>query len=177
MSGFTFVSSLNWQFLWRMVRATRQHHALEHATLQILAGQTGDLAVLGGFSDPGGFVLFGDLAPSQVETAAARAVEALQEGQAQLAIHPRCGTNLLTQAVLSLCLAWTVWGAGRRVSLVAVVLALLGFMAINLFGQALGERLQAYTTLADVRDRQVGEIYGIEVLGRRGVRVCVADTP
>ncbi len=177
MSGFASVSALNWQALGRAVRATRQHHALEHATLQILSGQTEDLALVGGFSDPSGFVLLGDLTPSQVEPAVTRALEILQQGQVQWAIHPHCGTNLLTQAVLSLCLAWTLLGSRRTLSLTTLSLALLGFMAIGLYGRALGERLQAYTTLADVRGRQPGAIYGIEILGRRGVRVCMEEAP
>ncbi len=177
MSDFVSVVSQTWQSLHHAVRVTRQHHALEHATLRILARQVADLDLVGGFSDPGGFVLFGNLTQSQVEVAVARAVEALREGQTELAIHPNCGTNLLTQAVLSLCLAYTVLNFRRRLSLTAIVVALVGFVAISLFSKALGERLQEFTTLADVRDRQVGEIYGIEVLGRQGLRVCIADAP
>ncbi len=177
MSDPVAVARRTWCSVRHVVRVTRQHHALEHATLQILAEQVTTQELMGGYSDPGGFVLLGKLTSHQVEQAVHQALAALREGRSQLAIHPACGTNHLTQAVLSLILACTTLNFRRGFSLSALGVALGGFMAISLFSRALGNRLQVYTTLADVHDRQVSAIYGIEVLRCRGVRVCVTDAP
>ena len=42
------------------IRRTRQHHAIEHATLHVLAARFPHRR-MAGYSDPGGFTIFGDL--------------------------------------------------------------------------------------------------------------------
>lgn len=155
------------------MRATRQHHAIEHATLHVLAERAA-VGVTAGISDPAGFTLLGDVSLEQAEQAVATALEALQQGQAHLAIHPNCGTNLLTQAFLSLVAARLLLTPRRTRSLNTQALALAGFLGVSVMGHALGARMQLFTTLADVRDRRIAHIYPVSILGRRGLRVQIA---
>ena len=85
---------------------TRRNHALEHATLHMLAHtHTGSMA---GHSNPTGFFLLGDFSTPEVWVAATDALERLRGGESGLAIHAGCGTNMATTALLSGTLAWSV---------------------------------------------------------------------
>ena len=154
----------------RQIRATRQHHAIEHATLHVLARQSAP-AFAAGISDPDGFTLLGDIDRAQAERAVHTALTALQEGQSHLAIHPHCGTNLLTQALLCLSVTRMAWRARGLGPVPTAMLAVTGFMGVIETGKALGAKAQTYTTLSDVEDRQVREIFPVSVLGRRCLRV------
>lgn len=163
------------QTLQKWVRATRQHHALEHATLQLLAARDAFTAG-GGVSDPGGFTLMGDMNVADTETAVADALAALRDGNSHLAIHPQCGSNLLTQAGLCLCVALQFFGPRRKRTFPLLVTALCGFLAAILGGRILGPYLQLYTTLSDVADREVKDVFPISVLGRRCMRVVIGSS-
>lgn len=78
----------------------RQNHAVEHATVTLLSQRVPGLSMMGR-SDLQGFTLFGEVDTQAVEDAAAEAVSRLQAGEAGLAVHPNCGTNLVTAGVLS----------------------------------------------------------------------------
>ncbi len=170
------VLSQEWQTLRQWVRATRQNHALEHATLHLLA-QRGALSEGGGVSDPGGFTLMGDMSLSATETAATAALSALQAGESELAIHPQCGSNLLTQALLCLCVALLFLEPRRKRTFPGLVVALCGFLAAILGGRVLGPHVQRYTTLSDLSDRAVQDVFPISVLGLRGLRVVTKARP
>lgn len=78
----------------------RRNHALEHATLHVLAREMPKLSLVGR-SDWRGFTLYGDVKSELVEKAVQEAWERLGAGQAELSIHPRCGTNLAVTGVLA----------------------------------------------------------------------------
>ena len=66
---------------------TRRNHALEHATLHMLAHtHTGTMA---GHSNPTGFFLLGNFSTQDVWAAATEALERLRGGESGLAIHDR----------------------------------------------------------------------------------------
>lgn len=73
-------------------RRIRQNHALEHATITILSGMVADLRV-GARSSSNGFIIFGDVDLGLLRRALDEALRRLQAGEAELAIHPNCGTN------------------------------------------------------------------------------------
>ncbi|HEY9647636.1 MAG TPA: DUF6391 domain-containing protein [Chroococcidiopsis sp.] len=97
----------------------RQVHALEHATVWMLmeaaqagrlighAGNTaeGDRLQLGGMSTEDGFYLYGAVGLADVQRAAGQALRRLQNGEWDLAIHPRCGTNLSVGMAIAVGLA------------------------------------------------------------------------
>lgn len=154
------------------VRSTRQNHAWEHATLHVLGGR-GQVRRVSGLSDPSGFTLFGEMAVEDVTRAAADAQTAIDEGQRRLAIHPDCGTNLAVQALLSVLVMQLLGRPGRGFSAARFTVGLLSMTALSMAAKVLGPRLQTVTTLADLRDREVTEIYALRVFGKPAVRVSV----
>ncbi|MCA1992879.1 MAG: DUF6391 domain-containing protein [Coleofasciculus sp. S288] len=96
----------------------RQVHALEHATVWVLSernsfGGAGysattshlDNNTLGGLSTDQGFYLYGQINLSDLRRAAPIALQRLTLGEWDLAVHPRCGTNLSVSMVLTAGLA------------------------------------------------------------------------
>lgn len=151
--------------------ATRRNHALEHATLKMLARKYDDKN-LAGHSNPTGFFLFGDLAMDDIRSAITEAMTRLRAGEKELAIHPGCGTNLATSLVLPATFAFLPMQRARsniwRFLLIpfALGLAVFGY----LLSKPLGPWLQRnITTEADLGDLQVLEI----VPGRKGVHRVV----
>ncbi len=139
-----------------LVRRTRQHHAIEHATIHLLAARFPQRQ-FSGFSDPAGFTIYGDVSTFDVQRAVGDALLRLQAGEQELAIHPNCGTNLAASGVLVTLVALLA-ANGRRGPLerfsVTLSLILLALAA----SRPLGFWLQEYTTLADVADRWVAEV-------------------
>ncbi|MEB3829546.1 DUF6391 domain-containing protein [Phormidium sp. CCY1219] len=99
--------------------AVRQVHALEHATVWVLsedpntsevgvaaAPRSRDNQGLGGMSTDRGFYLYGEVNAADVRRAAHRALDRLTRGEWDLAVHPRCGTNLSVGMLLTASLAF-----------------------------------------------------------------------
>ena len=91
---------------------TRRNHALEHATLHVLAQEYPN-RMLGGHSNPTGFFILGDVPMEAVADAATEALRRLRLGESQLAIHPGCGTNMATSILLGATLGWFVLRGAR----------------------------------------------------------------
>ncbi|MBR8826418.1 MAG: hypothetical protein DSM107014_00695 [Gomphosphaeria aponina SAG 52.96 = DSM 107014] len=82
----------------------RQVHALEHATVWVLSETEGtqvDNESLGGLSTDQGFYLYGNVNVVEVQRAVKTALSRLKAGEWNLAVHPRCGTNLSVSMVLT----------------------------------------------------------------------------
>jgi hypothetical protein len=154
------------------VRRTRQHHAIEHATLHLLASRLPGRR-MAGYSDAGGFTIFGDLPLEQVRRAAADALLHLQAGASGLAIHPNCGTNLATTSLLVTAAALAGNQLARKDNVPGgrFAAALLLVVPALIVAQPLGLQLQKYTTLASVGDRWIKAIRPITVLGMPAYRV------
>ena len=134
------------------VSRTRRNHGLEHASLHILAKKFPQ-SNIAGHSDPNGFWLVGDIPTENVAEAVQEALKRLLAGEHHLAVHPNCGTNLITAGTLAgLAGALGMWGAGPRkrdkldrFPLVAT-LATLALM----IAQPLGMNLQKHITTSGV---------------------------
>ena len=81
------------------VRRVRRNHGLEHATIHMLSQRKPGMKIVGR-SDAGGFWIYGNVPTESVRDCATRALSRMRKGEHQLAIHPNCGTNLVTVAVL-----------------------------------------------------------------------------
>lgn len=152
-----------------LIRRTRQHHAIEHATIHLLAAQEPARQV-SGISDPLGFTLIGEMDEAEVRRAVGDALLRLQAGQVALAIHPNCGTNLAVTGVL-VTLAAMLANSGRRALIERFVNSVLLVLPALVIARPLGYRLQRYTTLADVADRWVHGIQPFSIGGRRAYRI------
>ena len=145
---------------------TRRNHALEHATLHMLAHtHTGSMA---GHSNPTGFFLLGDFSTPEVWVAATEALERLRGGESGLAIHAGCGTNMATTALLSGTLAWSVlrWAKSTLMKILllplAVVFGVIGVLISRPLGPVLQQRI---TTEANMGNLQIIDIIPV----RKGV--------
>ncbi|NES80589.1 MAG: hypothetical protein F6K10_03685 [Moorea sp. SIO2B7] len=92
----------------------RQVHALEHATVWVLSENANadsqqtsenspplDNENLGGLSTDQGFYLYGQVNKINLQQAVRVALQRLKTGEWNLAVHPRCGTNLSVAMVLT----------------------------------------------------------------------------
>ncbi|HEY7125538.1 MAG TPA: DUF6391 domain-containing protein [Ktedonobacterales bacterium] len=149
-------------------RRIRQNHALEHATVTILATMIPNLRVSARSSGQG-FIIFGDVDRGKVRAAAQMALERLQAGEAELAIHPNCGTNLAVGMVLAVIGGLLVMSLGR--SRLRVIPAVAGALLAGSLGRPLGQVVQRHvTTLPDLHGVRV-----TEVMRRKFLRFVVVD--
>lgn len=143
----------------------RQNHALEHATITLLS-QRYPRQPLAGYSFPGGFLVLGNIPAEIIRSVALEALSRLQNGEWQLAIHPYCGTNLLTTALLAGLLGWIslIKARTRKDKLVALPLTIGLVMTGVVLSQPLGPLLQKYiTTSSNLRGVSVVDVVPIRI--------------
>lgn len=78
----------------------RQNHALEHATIALLSPRHPKV-VFTGRSTANGFYMWGKVGAEEVRAAAGEALERLRTTEPDMAIHPRCGTNLAVASIMA----------------------------------------------------------------------------
>ncbi len=141
-----------------IIQKIRRNHAAEHATIHILSSRIPNLH-LAGRADTQGFWLYGDVPTEAVRSAAHEAVARLQAGEAYLAVHPRCGTNLAVAGLLA-GLSSLVATAGRPQSVLSrlprILLATtLAVLAAQPLGPVVQERVTTSPNLVGVRVKDV----------------------
>jgi hypothetical protein len=138
----------------------RRNHALEHATIHVLSQRQRKLKVVGRSTNTGIF-LYGPLETAEVEAAVHEALARLRRGEHQLAVHPNCGTSLLTAGVMTGLASFFAMLGTRR------LLDRLGRLPMTIFfttaalvlAQPLGLNLQrTVTTEPDVGDLRVKSV-------------------
>lgn len=145
---------------------TRRNHALEHATLHMLART--HKTSMAGHSNPTGFFIFGELLTEDIRTALNEAYTRLRAGEKGLAIHPGCGTNLIATAFLPATMAWMPISGVRsnrwRLLLlpIALVFGVFGFILSKPLGTWLQRNI---TTEANLGNMQIIDV----TLVRKGV--------
>lgn len=139
---------------------TRRNHAVEHATLHILARKYKN-QTMGGHSNPTGFYLMGNFTREDIQSAADEAMQRLRAGESGLAIHEGCGTNIATSTLLPATFAFVPMRRARsnfwRILLIpfAIGLAVFGYF----LSRPLGPWLQRnVTTEADLGDMRIVDI-------------------
>ena len=139
-----------------LVRRTRRNHGLEHATITILSQRVRNLK-MAGRSDTGGFVLLGDAPTDAIEDAVYEALRRMRGGEHGLAVHPNCGTNLVTTGMMTSVAAMIgLSGASRRDAWNRLPAVLMLVMVALIFSQPLGLSLQKYlTTDGDPADLEI----------------------
>jgi hypothetical protein len=134
---------------WPPISRVRRNHALEHATLQILARKTPDLSAAG-YSDTNGFWIIGQVNTEALEQSVTEAAARLRAGEHRLAIHPNCGTNFVAAGVVAGSLAWLGMvfnhsGVRRNLERLPLLISLVTVGII--VAQPLGPLLQARVTV------------------------------
>ena len=141
--------------------AVRQVHALEHATVWMLGDLvntrqakfstsylSADNETIGGLSTEKGFYLYGEIDPSKLRMAVTQALSRLQQGEWNLALHPRCGTNSSVAAMLVATMTMTAHITLPRSPLHQIMGVGLAAMAANYLAPELGIYVQKYITTA-----------------------------
>ena len=137
---------------------TRRNHALEHATLKVLE-ECYPGTKMAGVSNPKGFFLFADLPTEVVTDAVLKAQKRLAAGEAGLAIHPHCGTNVVTSSLLAAASAWLLLyssSSTRKPKWYNYLFAISFAIPVYIFSEPLGPKVQKMvTTKADLGDLAV----------------------
>lgn len=145
------------------VDRVRRNHALEHATITVLTERHPDV-LLRGRSTARGFYIFGRIDTDELTSGIAEAARRLRVGESDLAIHPRCGTNLAVAGILSgvsAALASQVRPRQNRYSY--AVLAAIGALLV---APRVGTEAQRHvTTLADLADLEIESVERRRFLG------------
>jgi hypothetical protein len=144
-----------------LIKRIRRNHGLEHATLHMLAKRFPNTS-MGGYSNPSGFWIAGDVPLEAVRDSVDEALARLKAGESKLALHPNCGTNFITTGTLAgLAGAASLFGAGKRWQDKLGRLPLAASMAtlVLILTQPLGLSLQEHiTTSGDIGPMEVIEI-------------------
>lgn len=153
------------------ISRVQRNHGLEHATIHVLSEKYANRFSAQGNSTPQGFFLniYGDIGDAQVAEAVAEAHQRLQAGERQLAVHPNCGTVLLTTATMATLASQLAFGLELRrqkeqamtpaVLFNALPGAVLAAVLALIVSRPLGLRLQEkYTTSGDPGDLRVTSV-------------------
>ena len=146
------------------IATVRRHHAIEHATVTVLTERNPSLHIVGR-SDTTGFYIYGEVDRDELNAAAQRGLARLQSGESALAIHPRCGTNLVVVGLLTALAA--VLAIGRKPRLDKIPNVILATTLAAFVAQPLGATMQQYVTtspdargarIAGISESQMGQI-------------------
>ena len=158
----------------------RQVHALEHATVWILSDTINknkssvsylstDNETIGGLSTEKGFYLYGDIDPLKLRRAVNLALFRLQQGDYNLALHPRCGTNSSVAAMLTTSMAMMAHFSLPKDPLHQIMGMGLATLTANFLAPDLGIYVQKYFTTAIPFNLKVKKITKItDKLGNSG---------
>jgi hypothetical protein len=157
------------------ISRVRRNHALEHASIHVLSVQKRSKPIIGR-SDSKGFFLYTDLPMEVIEDGVYQAERRLRSGEHHLAIHPNCGTNLLTAGILSAGAAFLSLQGAKEEKLHERVqrlpFAILGAMVGLLLSQPLGNMFQQHlTTRSDLGALTVQSIRAMRPSGNTLYRI------
>lgn len=140
-----------------MLERIRRNHALEHATVHLLSRWDPSLRLVGR-SDWTGFWLYGEADSDTVQRAAYEALSRLEGGEAALAVHPRCGTNIATAMLMGGLGVFAAFRTFRRSRLAQWLGALSTLLAAMALGRSAGMVLQRHVTTS-------AQTCGLRILG------------
>ena len=148
----------------------QRNHGLEYAIIHVLSGKYKNFSAQGN-SDHRGFHLnvYGNIPEEAVQEAVQEAHRRMNAGEEELAVHPNCGTVLLTTATMATLAAQATLAVEqkrqRRSSMDLSVLlnglptAVLAVVFALIISKPIGIYLQAkFTTEGDLGDLQITSI-------------------
>lgn len=141
-----------------LIATIRRNHAVEHATIHVLT-QRNPQRYLVGRTTARGFYLFGEVETDEVAAAVSEALVRLRRGEHDLAVHPRCGTNLAAAGVLAGLSTFVAMSGRSKSRLAKLPQAILAATLAVIAAQPLGVALQKHvTTLPDVERVTIEDI-------------------
>ena len=158
-----------------MLSRIRRNHALEHASIHVLTEKHKGFSAQGNATTSGfNLNIYGRVEDEAVSQAVQEAYDRLQGGEKNLAVHPNCGTVLLTTASVATLSVLTTFGIeqqrqkkkkGLRLPVVigslptAIMVATLSLIAAKPLGIYLQER---YTVESDLGGMMVVSIERVQ---------------
>ena len=142
----------------------RQVHALEHATVWVLSSldqrknSTKDNETIGGLSTEKGFFLYGEIDPLKLRQAVRIALNRLKQGDWDLALHPRCGTNSSVAMALTTGMVVTTHLLLPREPIGQLLGMGLAAMTATCIAPEIGMSVQKYITTAIPFNLKIEEI-------------------
>ncbi len=153
----------------------RRNHGLEHATIHVLSQRHKNEFSAQGNSNHRGFYLniYGNVTPEAVEAAVQEAFRRLKAGEHSLAVHPNCGTVLLTTAAMTTLATQAAFSVeqkrqGHKHTSLSVLInglpsAILAAALAMIASRPLGLYLQArFTTQGDLEGLQLVRVRPIK---------------
>ena len=127
----------------------RRNHGLEHSTMHVLSERYPNSSFVGR-SDGRGFYIYGQVATDVVQSSVNEALDRLRNGEKSLAIHPTCGTNLVTAGLLAATASFLSLGGnkeeGWRERLRRLPTAIAATTVALFLAQPIGRAVQQYVT-------------------------------
>lgn len=151
----------------KIISRIQRNHGLEHATIHVLSTKQNNFSAQG-HSGIRGFHLniYGDVPENVVIESVEEAFRRMKNGEHELAVHPNCGTVLLTTATMATVAAQAAFSVehyrrkGSRFSpafiLNAMPSAILAAVVALILSRPVGLHIQRkYTTDGDLGDMQL----------------------
>ncbi len=148
----------------------RRNHGIEHATVHVLSERDPSIQLIGR-ADTTGFNIYGNVATDALQAATREALKRLRRGEANLAVHPRCGTNLVVAGLLT-ALAAAV-ALGRKPSVRKLPDVILATTLAVFTAQPLGNKIQERITTSP--DAVGARFAGIRQQQVRGLKIQHVD--
>lgn len=127
----------------------RRNHGLEHATIHVLSERYPNTTFIGR-SDGRGFYIYGQVATDGIRVAVNEALDRLRNGEHSLAVHPTCGTNLVTAGILAATASFLSLGGtkdeGWRERFKRLPTAIAATTLALFIAQPIGRAVQQYLT-------------------------------
>lgn len=158
----------------QLISRVRRNHGLEHATIHVLSEKHKNFSAQGN-SNHTGFSLniYGNISEEDVESAVNEAYRRMKQGEHHLAVHPNCGTVLLTTATMAALAAQASFAFEQRrqkqenmslaVLLGALPTAVLAVVVSLIVSRPIGVQLQAkYTVEGDLQDMELQSVNQVQ---------------
>lgn len=158
----------------QLISRVRRNHGLEHATIHVLSEKHKNFSAQGN-SNHQGFSLniYGDISEQNVADAVKEAFKRMKQGEHQLAVHPNCGTVLLTTAAMAAVTAQATFALEQRrqkqsrmnlpVLISALPTAVLAVVFALIISKPVGVHLQAkYTVEGDLKEMELQSIRQVQ---------------
>jgi hypothetical protein len=124
-----------------------------------MLGSRNPYSRLAGRSTSSGFAIYGQLGTQELAAAAGEALARLQQGEAHLAVHPRCGTNLAVTSILAGSAAFAATLGRPRSKLDRFPWALMAATLAAIVAQPLAHEIQQHiTTSPEVDDLYIAQV-------------------
>lgn len=127
-----------------VITVLRQNHALEHATTSLLTRKLDSGIRIMGMSTFDGFYIYGNLPSKAVREAATEGLVRLQGGERELAVSPRCGTNIVLAGIIAAVACFLALGSKNRGH--RLPLAIMAAVGAIIIAQPAGRAAQKYVT-------------------------------